>query len=246
MSNKPPSSIEQKLNLDYSTGKDDIWLTNQNTMRKFIGILGISLPALLFLVLYIDSGYSQPLFSISHYYFTRSSAVFIVVVSLLAIFLLIYKGKDPLDFYVSGIAGFFALLLVLFPTSNISNICHDERNVCSITVLKISKFRMVLHYVSASIFLLSLAFMSIFIFTKSNKPPEERGQPKRRRNRVFRTCGIIMTLAILIMLSNVFGVISNSVFNKYHLVFWMETIAVVCFGISWLVKAEVILKDNRS
>ncbi|MEI9944312.1 MAG: hypothetical protein WDN26_08800 [Chitinophagaceae bacterium] len=244
MPHKPSSKIEKALKLDYNTEQDNIWLTSQHSLRKLIGILGVCLPVLLFLVLYIDTGYTSPMFSISHYYFTRASSIFIIIVSLLAIFLLIYKGKEPIDFILSAIAGFFALCLIVFPTNNISNVCCDTTKVYSVTVLKESGFRTVFHYVSAAIFLSSLAYMSIFLFTKSDKPPEKRGKEKRRRNRVFRTCGVIMILAILIMLANVFGWISNETFSNYHLTFWMEVIALESFGISWLVKAEVILKDN--
>ncbi len=246
MSQRPPNELEKTLQLDYRSGKDDIWLTSQHTLRKLIGILGIALPAVLFTVLLIDAGYSTPLYSISHYYFTRACGVFLIIVSLLAFFLLVYKGREPIDFYVSSAAGLFALCLLLFPTDNITGICNDPENICSLTLLKDSDFRTNFHYISAAIFLSCLAFMSIFLFTRSDKKPEDRGVQKRRRNRIFRVCGIMMILAILIILANFFGWIPDETFDKYHLTFWMETIAVESFGVAWLVKAEVILKDNLS
>ena len=239
----PPSKIEKTLKLDFSKGNNDIWLTSQQTLRKLIGVLGVLLPVLLFLTLLIDSGFDRPLFSLSHYYFTRASSIFVMVVSLLAIFLLIYKGQERIDFILSTIAGIFALCVVIFPTSNISRLCNDERFKYSITIMKNSMFRMGLHYVSASIFLLALACMSIFVFTKSDKAPAERSRNKKIRNRIYRVCGVVMILAILVMLSNVVGIISNEVFSKYSLVFWMEVIAIEAFGISWLTKAEVFFKD---
>jgi hypothetical protein len=60
----------------------------------------------------------------------------------------------------------------------------------------------------------------------------------------LKTCGIIMVIAILVILSNFLGLIPDEVFKKYHLTFWMETIAVESFGVAWLTKAEVILKDK--
>ncbi len=53
-----------------------------------------------------------------------------------------------------------------------------------------------------------------------------------------------MVAAILVILFNFLGIISHTVFKTYYLTFWMETIAVESFGFSWLVKAEVFLKDN--
>jgi hypothetical protein len=238
------TKIEKALKLNYHTQKEDIWLTSQQTLRKLIGFLGVALPLLLFLVVYINDGYAHPLYSISHYYFTRASSVFIIIVSLLAIFLLVYKGQEPVDFYLSSIAGLFALALLVFPTNNISSICHDKDYLYSLTILNESKFRSGFHYISAAIFLGCLAYMSLFLFTKSNKSIQARGKQKRRRNRIYRTCGVIMFLAILVILANFLGWIPNEAFQKYHLTFWMETIAVESFGISWLTKAEVFLKDK--
>ncbi len=247
MPDQQPTSLERALKLDFvsENEKDNIWLTSQNTLRKLIGILGMSLPALLFLTLLINDRYTTPLYSISHYYFTRACSIFVIIVSLLAVFLLIYKGKGRADFYLSSVAGLFALCLIIFPTDNISKICQDAKNPFSLTVMRDSLFRAHFHYISAAIFLSCLAALSFFVFTKSDKGPTDRGRQKRRRNRVFRVCGIIMVLAILAILANFLKWISDEAFLKYHLTFWMETIAIESFGISWLVKAEVILKDSR-
>lgn len=237
------SDLEKTLHLDFRNENEQIWLTSQRSLRILIGILGILLPLLLPLVIWIDSGYWKPLFSISHYYFTRSSPVFIIIVSLLAIFLLVYKGKKPIDFILSSLAGVFALILVVFPTDSITFQCSDPKHLYSLAIYPDSPFRAVVHYIGAAIFLSSLAAMSLFLFTKSDKPPHERGRAKRRRNRVFRTCGVLMVLALLVILANPLKIISNEDFDRYHLMFWMETVAVLAFGVSWLVKAELILKD---
>lgn len=240
-----PSGIQRMLKLNYATpeDKEKVWLTQQNTLRILVGILGVSLPLLLFLTLLIDSGYTSPLYSISHYYFTRACSIFVITVSLLAFFLLIYKGKAPIDFILSSLAGVFALALLVFPTGNLSNSCPDPKKTISLTILNISEFRPHFHYISAAIFLTSLSAMSLFVFTKTDKPSwAAMGRNKRRRNRIYITTGIIMILAILVILANFFAIIPDDVFAKYHLTFWMETVAVESFGVSWLIKAEVILK----
>ena len=238
-----PSTIEKNLNLDYVSEKGRIWLSDQNMLRKLIGILGILMPALLFIVLLIDAHYTKPLYSISHYYYTRACGIFVIIVSLLAIFLLIYKGKEVIDFYFSSIAGLFALCLLMFPTDNITDV-YDPKHIIVVTVLKESPLRTHFHYISAAIFLSCLAYMSLFLFTKSDKSATARGKAKRRRNRIFRCCGVIMILAILVISANFMGWISDDVFTEYHLTFWMETVAIESFGVSWLVKAQVILKDS--
>ncbi|MDZ4707049.1 MAG: hypothetical protein SH818_01495 [Saprospiraceae bacterium] len=236
------SKAEEVLHLDYKE-KDTIWLTRQDSLRKLVGILGVLLPILLFLFLWFDTGYSNPLESISHYYYTRVSGIFVITVSLLAIFLLVYKGEEPIDFYSSALAGIFALFVVLFPTSNITDICFDQDKPYSVTVLPENAFRYYFHYASAAVFLLSLAFMSLFLFTKSDKLAAQRTDGKKNRNRVYRTCGVIMVLALITIFAGFLHLINDEFYTSHHLTFWMESMAVESFGIAWLTKAEVFFKD---
>ena len=97
----------------------EIALQQQRTLRKLVGFLGISLPVIIYLFLQITDDFNPVLPSISHYYFTRSSSFFLITVSVLAIFLLIYKGCSLTDYYISGIAGISALLMLIFPTDNL-------------------------------------------------------------------------------------------------------------------------------
>ncbi len=243
MDNKSASPLNRLLSLDF-TNPDTIWLTKQKILRRLIGILGILLPLLLYLVLLIDSGVRFPMESISHYYFTRASGVFIIVVSLLAIFLLIYKGCEEGDFFFSSAAGIFALCLLLFPTNNIT-LCCDTARKYSLTYLPThGSFREDFHLFSAAIFLTSLAWMSFHIFTKSDKPPRQRTLQKRRRNRVYRSCALIMMLALLTIVAGRLGIIHEPYYTDHHMTFWMETVAVVFFGVSWIIKGETFIKDK--
>lgn len=236
------NKITEMLDVDF---KEDntIWLTNSLTLRKVIGILGMGLPFLLFLFLYIDTDLAQPLQSISHYYYTRVASVFVAILSVLAMFLIIYKGKEPIDFFISLTAGLFALCVVCFPTGNITETCCDGNFVYSVTYLKISAFREGFHYASAGIFLGCLAYMSLFLFTKSDKSPQHRGSKKVVRNRIYRVCGILMIAAILVIGAGYFELISRTFYENNQLTFWMETVAVESFGFSWLIKGETLFKD---
>ena len=177
MTKSKESKLNTFLKVDYKED-NSIWLTNSLTLRKIIGIMGISMPLLLFGFQYQDTGFQYPLESISHYYYTRVSGVFVIILSLLAFFLIVYKGKDPIDFYISLFAGIFALLTVLFPTNNITNICCDPAKKYAVTILPLSDFRMYFHYIAAALFFLCLSCISFFLFTKSNKSPDERGRQK--------------------------------------------------------------------
>ncbi|MFT3911680.1 MAG: hypothetical protein QM737_19815 [Ferruginibacter sp.] len=223
-----------------------IWLSEQKSLRKLVGILGMLLPLLLYVYLYIVTGHCCTLESVSHYYFTRAGSIFTIVLSLLAIFLMIYKGKAKLDFILSTAAGVFALCVILFPTTNVKpEICCDDNNKYIITVLEISRgVRSTFHYVAAAIFLGCLAFMSIFIFTKSDKPRSLQTPKKKIRNVIYVVCGILMLLALLVAFAGYKDWIDPDFYNSHHLTFWMETIAVESFGFSWLVKGEFILEDK--
>jgi Mn2+/Fe2+ NRAMP family transporter len=242
------SEIDKAINLEYNDGSG-LWLTSGLTLRRLIGVLGMSLPILLWLYLYIAYGWKEPLESISHYYYTRAGTVFAIIVSLLAIFLIVYKGCKPIDFYLSLTAGIFALCVLLFPTFNLCKKCIDDDNILClsdycVTILPQSNARELFHFISAAIFLLCLAAMSLFIFTLSDKPVSERTPNKIIRNRIFRICGVIMVVCLLIIFfGGYLGLIPSEKYIQYHLTFWMEAIAIEAFGFSWLTKGKALIGD---
>ena len=236
------TAVTTALNVDFKD-ENGLWLTNGKTLRKLIGILGMALPLLLFLFLYIDNGMTHPLPSISHYYYTRVSSIFVGILSILGIFLIIYKGKEPIDFFVSVGAGLFVLCVVCFPTGNITTICQDPDKLFSVTILRASAFREGFHYASAGIFLGCLTYMSLFLFTKSDKSPSKRGSKKKIRNRIYRICGVLMIIAILVIFAGFLKLIPEPFYSDNSLTYWMETLAVESFGFSWLIKGEAVLED---
>jgi hypothetical protein len=242
MKKTPNTRITNTLNVDFSQ-ENSLWLTDGKTLRKLIGILGMALPLLLLLFLYIASGLNHPLESISHYYYTRVSSIFVGILSILGIFLIIYKGKEPIDFFISLAAGIFVLCVVCFPTSNITDICCDAGKPFSVTKLNSSPIRENFHYISAAIFLSCLTYMSLFLFTKSDKAASERGSKKKTRNRIYRICGVLMLIAILVILAGFLKLIPEPFYKDHCLTFWMETLAVESFGFSWLIKGEAMFGD---
>lgn len=233
--------MKPKPLIDYNNPQE-IALTNQNTLRKLIGVFGMMLPLLLLVFLYVDTGYGQELESISHYYYTRVCGIFLIVVSLLAVFLMVYKGREPIDFWLSTTAGVAALLLLLFPTGNIADAA--EKELVSVTTLRESVFRERFHYAAAAVFLLCLAIMSLFVFTRSSLPKHLRSPRKKLRNTIYVGCGLLMIAAMLVVLAGFVGLIPESFYDERNLTFWMETVAVESFGFAWLVKAEMFFKDK--
>ncbi|RAJ89862.1 hypothetical protein LX87_05657 [Larkinella arboricola] len=215
--------------------------TNQDSLRIVIGLLGISLPLILLFGLYGFSGHARPLESISHYFYTRISSAFIITLGLLAIILMVYKGKKPIDFVLSFIAGIFALCVVIFPTSNLAPECHHADFLYSITFIEPDHIYSGFHFFSAAVFLVSLALMSFFRFPQDDSSDEKPGMLDKT---LYRTCGIIMILALLTIALGKLGILFDKSWFEHpnSATFWLEAVAVWAFGYSWLLKAGFFSK----
>ena len=203
-------------------------------IRKLIGILGISLPIALPLLANFNI-----ISSLSHYYYlTAPSLYFIIVLSSLALFLISYKGyskeRDELinDDWLTNLAGITALLVVLIPTACeesgsliIAKICASEHlPLFGHNDVLTNKF----HFIAAGVFIFLMGWMSFFKFS--------RGEAKGSfRYILFKTCGILVWLAILCL-----ALYFQFDWNLTNFVYWMETLAIMPFGISWLLKGEAM------
>ena len=206
------------------------------TIRRAIGVLGILLPSILVISSYTTEGCQHIQESISHYYYTKMGDVFVGILCAVGLFLITYKGYKS-DRFFTNLAGIFALGIAFFPTSNIEDV------LCRLYQLEPSKLKETIHYVSAALFFVTLAYISIFLFTKSTG---EKTLEKIYRNRIYRVCGVVMIVSIA-MIAVVHFLLSEDFKNSfYHYkpVFWLESLALWAFGISWLVKGEVILADD--
>lgn len=221
-----------------------ISLEKQSTLRWLVGALGMLLPILLWLILYFGNNLQTPLDSISHYFYTRANSIFIIVVSLLAIFLLVYKGYELIDFILSTIAGICALLLLYFPTDNIECKTLEECNsILTKYPLENEPFRSTFHFIMAGMFLGSLALMSIFLFTKKEGDPAGFVLPELKGEKIiFVICGVLMLLSMLLIATNCLGFFTKEEYNEKNLTFWFEVVALEAFGFSWFVKGDVFEK----
>ena len=232
------------LKINYNTSDPSIWVNNSRTFRILVGVNGMLLPVLLWLFLYIDTGQTEVLVSISHYYFTRANSIFIGVMSALSMFLIVYKGEETLDFYISVIVGLAAICVILFPTDNLTSYPCEESCNHIIACVNPNSFREKFHLISAAIFLGGLAFMSGVLFVKSDKPKNNRGRKKIIRNRIYRSCAGLMLLAMAtIFFLGFLNWMPEQQYDDLKLTYWMEVLAVESFGVSWLVKGEAIFRD---
>ncbi|MBK8228425.1 MAG: hypothetical protein IPK70_14785 [Flavobacteriales bacterium] len=206
--------------------EDDL---SSNAHRQLLGILGIALP----LMVFIAAGWRPVngaadrwalLESISGYYHTGAEAVFIGIVVALGIFLITYDGYDNptgwKDRLSARIAGIGALVLAFFPT-------EVEGHYPPLTWWE--DYMGTAHFIGAATLFISFAYMSYFLFPITDK---ELDPSKQRRNALHRACGIV--IACCLIWAGIAG------FVLEQSIFWPETVMLLAFGVSWLVKGKVV------
>lgn len=211
------------------------------TVRKLIGILGFLFPLILVLGSILIGCCEEIQISISNYYHTNMRDVFVGYVSTLSIFMFSYKGYDIADRIVSMLAGIFGVIVALMPTN--LKIIRGTIPHCNIWC-DIERHSVIgtIHLIAAGLFILSMAYFTLFLFTKGETHPTPE---KIIRNEIYKTAGYIMLSCIAILI--LFFIMPDAVTQpllKYKPVFWLETIAFVAFGFSWLVKGGLFFKDK--
>lgn len=210
--------------------KDASLVFSYLTLRKAIGLLGMGLPFVLSL-----GGFAifrQELqSSISYYYWTGMRDVLVGTLFAIGFFLLSYRGYERADNIAGNLACLFALGVALFPTGRSADPTGMAKTIA------------IVHFVCAAAFFGTLIYFCLALFTKT----KSRGRPTSQkiiRNRIYRGCGYIMAACILGTF--VFFVIPGvrAAAEPYSPVYWLEAIAILAFGISWVVKGEAILKDK--
>ncbi len=207
-------------------------------IRKLIGFLGLVLPVLLPL------SEGIVLASISHYYYLKfSSLLFIITVSTFALFLISYKGyrldkntEMLSDDLITNIGGFAALVVVFVPTGCLNSQSGTIDLLCANENYPLFGHKNALlntiHLTSAGIFIFSMGWMSKFKFTRGNDVV---------KNKIYRFCGNMVWGAIAVLLLLILADFIKPDFSiTPYDVFILETIAIVPFGISWLIKGEAL------
>lgn len=196
------------------------------TLRKTLGILGILLPIILVVGTIVCGEYEKIQDSISQYYYSNMGDIFVGILFTYALFLFAYKGYDWKDNLAGHLGCFFALGVALLP-------CNSDNEIIS-----------TLHVVSAVLLFSTLAYFSIFLFTKS-KHEKPLPQKKKIRNRCYRACGFTIIGSIILMF--VYSIFLKGKYDgldNLKPIFSLETLALWSFGLSWIIKGEVLMRDN--
>ena len=199
---------------------------SQQAHRRIIGVLGLLLPLLLYLVAGLRPNAPLPrwtfLDSVSAYYYTGAVGILVGVLFALSLFLFTYPGYEHVmaDRVVGCVGGAAALGVALCPTTAPNGISPPPWWNSTLRTV---------HYVSAVILFLSFILFAVWLFRKSNVPKQEQPLEKRCRDTVYLVCGIVMIGSVLWAASSLI---------THAPIFVPEAIAIVAFAISWLAKGE--------
>ncbi len=108
-----------------------------------------------------------------------------------------------------------------------------------------------LHYLSALFMFSFLAWFALAIFTRVDpRQKQSNGDPTRRkarRNSIYVITGVTIILCILALLLSFFlKLIGLNIdwWDANNLTFWFEAIALIAFGLSWMVKGKLFAALN--
>lgn len=199
-------------------------------MRIMIGVLGGILPWLVALITL-----SWPESISATYYSIFAVGTFMIVLGSAGILLINYKGYNKVDDITATIAGIFGLLICLFPMTN----ALDPTSRTGVLHL-VSTTSNIFHCISAFGFFGVLAFMSFFLFTKTDGNITKQ---KKIKNIIYRVCGIGMLSSFALLLLNLIPGV-----NIYNLTWIVEAIALFFFAVSWIIKSDAIpfLQDSKN
>ncbi len=226
-----PLSDDWRLYMNQQSGPQRSLVLSYLGLRKAVGIIGFALPFVLaFGKLLLQGPGIQS--SISGYYYTDMRDVFVGSLCAIGVFLMSSRGYDRKDEIAGILACVFAVGVALFPTTPDIGATSQDKLIGT------------LHLSFAALLFLTFAYFSLTLFTKtaSDKNPTDR---KLQRNTVYRFCGYAILASILLIVIAALPPVKSLV-ERLTPVFWLESVAVVAFGVSWLVKGETILKDQET
>jgi hypothetical protein len=230
-----PAEQAAKLDIAKDAAGDSALAGAYIFLQKLVGGIAVALP---FVVAIGNFALGGDGFrgSISAYYYTPMGNVFVGALCALGVFFLSYQHKPlpgyELDNHLSYGASAAAIGVALFPTAE-----HQAEPWTGEWLVSTT------HLLCACALFLLLAYFSLKLFTKTDKGVP-MSDAKRKRNVVFKACGwTIVGSIVLVALSNIVNPP-----DSWKSLFWLETVGVVAFGISWLVKSGIfgILVDRAS
>jgi hypothetical protein len=239
-----PTPVEKS---DKQKEADNELVVSFLTLRNLIGISGMLLPIVLTLLTPKGEQDKVMEHSISEYYYTKNGDLFVVLLSVIGVFLLTYKGYDRFwDRTLTLVAGFCGIGVAFFPTATTMGNSFSMHKVRK----EVPEFFGLVqwHFIFAALFFISLALISLIYFRKKDINSVylidgRKKKQKEKRNLVYMICGWTMLISIALMI--LYFVIDPPSLRNMPVVFALETVAVEAFGISWITKGQTLWPDGE-
>ena len=216
------------------------------TMRRAIGILGITLPLILVAGSSLFGDCKEVQTSISLYYYTNMRNVFVGFNCAVAFFLFAYRGHDWRDNLVGYLGCIFVLGVAFLPCA-----ISTPNQPCLVAVSDQNPLVGKLHNMSAISYFIILIVYSLVLFPKTHMDmvtgeKKFMGRQKKKRNVVYYISGSIMTGSLLLIIAYMW--ILKHLYpdlEQLNPVFWLESLVLLSFGISWMTKGQLFFQDKN-
>jgi hypothetical protein len=200
-------------------------LTYRN-LRAIIGFVGLTLPVVLLLTGLIDGHLES---SISTYYYTKVGNVFTGALCVIGIFLVAYRLRSwALDSVATTLAGIAALGVAFF---------HAAPTNATLNQLRLAN----VHLSCAAALFILLGAISLIIFPHDLSDEQKKGEPWRVP--CYRGLGTLIWLSIILMPT--LNALAGSFYDNHHVFFILETICVMAFAVSFILKGHGQPTDPR-
>jgi hypothetical protein len=184
-------------------------------LRAIIGYVGLTLPTVLLLTGAIDGHLES---SISAYYYTKAGNVFTGALCVIGVFLLAYRlASWTVDNFATTLAGSCALGVAFF---------HAAPKNATLSQLRLAD----VHLTCAAALFILLGVISLVIFPQDVEPDQ------KWRVNWYRGLGALILLSVILM--PVLNAVAGSFYDGNHVFFILETICVMAFAVSFILKGH--------
>jgi hypothetical protein len=233
------------------------------TLRNAIGFIAAFLPLAVFLGDWLIFSAHRPGClvpfgdqmpdSLSGYYYSHMSDVFVGAMCAAGVFLIFYRGDTWAERWLTNLAGVFAVGIALFPTSR-----PQISNPGCVTLIKLSHgsgsawvHSVCLIGLMAVITIMSVRFALPYSDERKNamapadRRIEEDVRLKKRNKRLYFGCVVAMLAAVTLAGIQEFF-FNRQVKAQAPWLFYAEIVAFIAFGVAWFVKGQAITQLRQS
>ncbi|KPA20177.1 hypothetical protein shim_36750 [Shimia sp. SK013] len=244
----------------------------QERLAFLVGCAALALPAILWLLAHAPKVCMRD--SISHFYYDPFlGTMFAGILFFIGGFMIALTGENRLEKYGSSLAGIGAFALALFPTSgdgcehlndfSARPFAHMTRPAAENAsagyivapydggaYFAVTSSAEHLHMYGAGVVFVFLGLYCYFVLARvidaRHKVGGELIATKRNRNRLYKTCGVVILLCVA-TLGAKSPLLSDAAllwWNRLNLTFYVEALALLAFAVAWFAKGRRFTRLN--